>query len=226
MAYTAREPFTEEAAGSAEKHYWTPFKYSYGHGVVELSVPADIQALEEELDAAERDAQALISGLTEQQGAWRAEAGSWSVSECLDHLATASRVYVRAMAEPADRARTEGRQRRGPAVPGLLGRWFVRWLEPPVNPRFKGKAPRLIQPRTAPALGDAFASFSTSQTEVRDFLRAHADLDLARVRFPNPFVPGVRFSLATGLHVIPAHERRHLWQAWRVRQAAERAAGR
>jgi hypothetical protein len=33
----------------------------------------------------------------------------------------------------------------------------------------------------------------------------------------------VRFSLATGLHVIAAHERRHLWQAWRVRQAAERA---
>ena len=26
--------------------------------------------------------------------------------------------------------------------------------------------------------------------------------------------------LATGLHVIAAHERRHLWQAWRVRQAA------
>ena len=45
---------------------------------------------------------------------------------------------------------------------------------------------------------------------------------IAGVRFPNPFIRGVRFSLATGLHVIAAHERRHLWQAWRVRQAAER----
>ena len=34
----------------------------------------------------------------------------------------------------------------------------------------------------------------------------------------------VRFSLATGLHVITAHQRRHLWQAWRVRRAAEAAA--
>ena len=58
---------------------------------------------------------------------------------------------------------------------------------------------------------------------MRAFLRAHADLDLASVRFPNPFIPGVRFSLATGLHVIPAHERRHLWQAWRVRRAGEQA---
>jgi hypothetical protein len=43
------------------------------------------------------------------------------------------------------------------------------------------------------------------------------------VRFPNPFIRGVRFSLATGLHVIAAHERRHLWQAWRVRHAVERS---
>ena len=34
---------------------------------------------------------------------------------------------------------------------------------------------------------------------------------------------GVRLSLATGLHVLAAHERRHLWQAWRVRREAERA---
>jgi len=32
----------------------------------------------------------------------------------------------------------------------------------------------------------------------------------------NPFIRGVRFSLATGLHVIAAHERRHLWQAARA----------
>jgi len=188
-----------------------------------MSVPADIRSLEDQLDAAERDARALVEGLTEPLGAWRAESASWSVAECLDHLATANRVYLRAMEEPAIRARREGRQRRGPVVPGLVGRWFARSLEPPVKPRFKGKAPRSIQPRTAPPLADAFAGFAASQDEVRAFLRTYADLDLAGVRFPNPFVRGVRFSLATGLHVIGAHERRHLWQAWRVRQAAERA---
>ena len=54
----------------------------------------------------------------------------------------------------------------------------------------------------------------------------YADIDLAGVRFANPFIRGVRFSLATGLHVIAAHERRHLWQAWNVRRAEERARGR
>jgi len=189
------------------------------------SAPADIRDLEDQLDAAERDAQALVQGLTEQQGAWRAEPGAWSVAECLDHLATGNRVYLRALNESAVRARAKGCPRRGPAVPGVIGRWFVRWLEPPVNPRLKGRAPRIIRPRTAPPLADAFAAFAASHREVRAFLRAYADLDLAGVRFPNPFIRGVRFSLATGLHVIAAHERRHLWQAWRVRQAGQRANG-
>ena len=34
-----------------------------------------------------------------------------------------------------------------------------------------------------------------------------------------PVKGGLRFSLATGLHVLAAHERRHLWQAWNVRRA-------
>jgi hypothetical protein len=32
----------------------------------------------------------------------------------------------------------------------------------------------------------------------------------------------VRFSLATGINVLAAHDRRHVWQAWNVRRAAER----
>ena len=91
--------------------------------------PADILALEDALDAAELDARALIAGLTEDRGAWRAETGSWSVAECLDHLATANRVYLHAMRPPADRALAHGRRRRGPAQPGIVGRWFVRTLD-------------------------------------------------------------------------------------------------
>ena len=183
----------------------------------------DIKDLEDQLDAAERDAQALAVGLGEERGGWHAETGSWSVAECLDHLASANRVYLHAMKEPAIRAREQGRFRRGPATPGFVGRWFVMTMEPPVKAPFRMKAPRIVEPRAAPPLVSAFGSFRTSQDEVRAFLRANAELDLAAVRFPNPFVPGIRFSLATGLHVITAHERRHMWQAWRVRRAAEGA---
>ena len=187
-------------------------------------LPADLQALADALDAAEKDARALVSGLSESLGAWRTDPESWSVAECLDHLAVANRVYLEAMQPSADRARSRGRVRRGPARPGLLGGWFVNYLEPPVKPQLKSKTPSKIRPRSAPPLSDAFAAFLASQDDLRRFLRTYADIDLTGVRFPNPFIPGLRFSLATGLHVLPAHERRHLWQAWRVRGAAEQAA--
>ena len=186
---------------------------------------AELVALDEALAANGRDAQNLVAGLTEAQGGWRPTPGSWSVSECLDHLATANRVYLAAMAPPAARALAEGRRRRRPALPGVIGRWFIESLEPPATPLYRRKAPRLIVPRDAPPLRDAMAAFVASQDDVRGFLRRYADIDLAGVRFPNPFVRGVRFSLATGLHVIAAHERRHLWQAWRVRRGMEGGAG-
>ena len=186
---------------------------------------ADIRDLEQALDVVEQDAQTLISGLTPEQGVWRPEPGSWSVSECLDHLATSNRVYLRAMESAAAHALQRGRRRRKAALPGLVGGWFVRTLEPPVKPRFTMKAPKKIVPRASPALSDAAAQFLASQDDVRAFLKTYAEIDLAGVRFANPFIRGVRFSLATGLHVIAAHERRHLWQAWNVRSAEERARG-
>jgi DinB superfamily len=184
-------------------------------------LPEELGALDEAFAAAERDARALVDGVSDARGAWRPDAGSWSVAECLDHLAVGNRVYVAAMRPAADRARQDGRARRRPARPGVIGRWFVQMLEPPVKTRMK--APRKIRPRPSPPLLDAAAAFFASHAEVRAFLRAYADIDLAGVRFANPFIRGVRFSLATGLHALAAHERRHLLQAWGVRRAAEQS---
>jgi hypothetical protein len=183
----------------------------------------DIESLAQELDAAEQDARALVAGLSEQAGTWRAALDSWSVAECLDHLATGNRIYLRAMQPVSERALAQGRRRRVPAEPGLIGGWFVRTLEPPVRARFKMKSPKSIRPRSGPSLGDAAGEFFAAHHDVRAFLLRFADIDLVGVRFPNPFVRGIRFSIATGLHVIAAHERRHLWQARRVRRAAEGA---
>jgi hypothetical protein len=187
-------------------------------------VATELMALEESLAANERDARTLIASLTEGQGRWRPAPGLWSVAECLDHLAIANRVYLGAMTPPAARALAERRYRRHPALPGAIGRWFIRSLEPPSKLLSRRKAPRVISPRKEPPLAHAVAAFMASQDDVRAFLRRYADIDLAGVRFPNPLVRGVRFSLATGLHVIAAHERRHLWQAWQVRRKLEAAA--
>ena len=188
-------------------------------------LPPELRDLLTQLDAIDRDVAEVVAGLDPERGAWRPAPSGWSVAECLDHLATANRAYLEAFEPAASRARRQGRRRRGPALPGVAGRLFVASLEPP--PRWWNRlpAPRKIRPRDAPALAEAVAAFRSSQAAVRAFVAQNADLDLAGVRFRNPFVRGVRFSLATGLHVIAAPERRHLLLARRVRERAAGAAG-
>ena len=186
-----------------------------------MSRPQDIQILEDQWSSVDCDVKALLTGLTAEQGALRPSPAAWSIAECLDHLAITNRVYIAAMQAAAIHARARGRLRKGPALPGRFGRWFVGTLEPPVKPRTKMKAPKAILPGSAPVLSDAAQSFSRSHQEVRAFLLANADLDLAGIVFTNPLLRIIHFSLATGLNNILAHERRHLWQARRVRQLLE-----
>lgn len=191
-------------------------------------LPAELAELLAQLDAVDHAVAELVAGLDEDGGSWRPAPGAWSVAECLDHLAAANRTYLAAFAAAAARARRQGRTRRRPALPGAAGRLFLATLEPPPRWWSRLPAPRKIRPQAAPGLAVSHEAFRDSQAAVRAFVAEHADLDLAGVPFRNPFVPGVRFSLATGLQVIAAHERRHLWQAGRVRQrfaaAAERPA--
>jgi hypothetical protein len=192
--------------------------------VSNASLPTDVRDLLDQIDAARRDALAVVDGLPEHLGTKRPRPTAWSVAECIDHLATANRIYVAAMQEPARRARLDGRARRGPVRPGLIGGIFVYTLEPPPKWWAPMPAPKMIRPSPSPPLAPSFAAFIKSQDDVRAFLRDNADIDLSGVRFPNPFIPGLRFSLATGLNVITSHERRHLAQAWQVRRAVEKSA--
>jgi hypothetical protein len=183
-----------------------------------MPVPKDIVDLLDQLDANEREAREIVAGLDEERGRWQPQPGAWSVAECLDHLAKADRVYLDAMREPAQRARAANRLRRRAAKPGALGAWFVRTLEPPV--KAKMKTPGKIRPTIAPPLRESVDAFLAAHRDVREFLEASADLDLASIHFRNPFVPLLRWSLATGFNVLAAHARRHLSQARRVRDAA------
>ncbi|HXT68454.1 MAG TPA: DinB family protein [Vicinamibacterales bacterium] len=181
-----------------------------------MPLPTELQKLIDELDAADRDAKAVASGLSEAAGTAQPAPGAWSVAECLDHLATSNRVYLAPIGEAASLGRAAGRMRRRPALPGFVGGLFARSLEPPVN--VKVKNPKSSTPRPSPPLAVSLAAFLESQEHVRAFIRANADLDLASIRFVNPFITWIRFSLATGLHVIASHDRRHLWQAANVRK--------
>ncbi|PYQ55967.1 MAG: hypothetical protein DMF53_27005 [Acidobacteria bacterium] len=122
---------------------------------------------------------------------------------------------VRDLDDERERARRQGAVRRGPIRPGPLGRWFVATLEPP--PKRRLPAPKKIVPALRKGKAEVMAEWRRAQVAVKDLLREAAGLDLNGTRFVNPFISLLRFSLGTGFQVLPAHQRRHLWQAERVK---------
>ena len=181
-----------------------------------MTLPAwSVRALEE-LDTSDRHANALAGALTPEQLNWKPAPDQWSVGQCLDHLYLGNQVYCLRWPRrlTVDRPRRCRRSRLG-----WLGRWFVRTQIDPSTQRRRGRAPGKITPapRVDPSVLDRFVR---SNDAARDLVRRASAYDVNRIRFVNPFVPLVRFTVGTGLEVVWRHQRRHLLQAERVTQSS------
>jgi hypothetical protein len=179
-------------------------------------LPDDLTALRRQLEDNTRTAETLVRDFSEAQLQWRPDERSWSIAQCLDHLAVANRAYLGPMREALTESQRRGSRRRGPIQPGWFSRWFIQTLEPP--PRRKLPAPSKIVPALGKNGAQVKRDFFAAQSEALELLQEAAAVDLNRARFANPFVPLLRFTVGTGFLVIVAHERRHLWQAERIRQ--------
>jgi hypothetical protein len=165
------------------------------------------------LDDADRRARAVAGSLTVAQLNWRADPASWSIGQCLDHLRVANEVYVLAM-EPALAGSPSGPVDE--ITPGWFGRYFIRTVIEPSAKSIKGKAPAKIVPATT-VDATVLDRFLASNDVARRCIETAAPYDVNRVRFPNPFVALIRFTVGTGLEILTRHENRHLLQAERVR---------
>jgi len=184
-----------------------------------MALPPDLQRVLNDIDDADRAGALLANSCTDEQFYWRPGGGAgWSIAQCLDHLGTMNVVYGRAIRNGIDAARARGSRRGGPAQPGYFGGKFVAMMEPPVKRRMR--APRQSKPSAMKERRAILEAYSVGHDLVRALITEAQDIDVNRARFQNPFLPLVRFSISTGLFVIAAHDRRHLWQAEQVRQAA------
>ena len=170
-----------------------------------------------ELNAANDRATTLAKTLTPGQLNWTPAPGVWSVGQCLEHLYVTNEVYLRPMSSSL-----EGRK---PAVvqeitPGWFGRWFIRnYIEPSPQMR-RVPAPKKIRPG-AQIEPDILDRFLDSNHRARDLVLRARNYDVNRIRFKNPFVPVIRFTVGTGLEIISKHQSRHLLQAERIRESPE-----
>jgi DinB superfamily len=168
-----------------------------------------------ELSANDQTAQVLLSGLSEEQLNWQPLPDSWSVGQCLEHLCVTNEMYLAPIAA-AIREKPDSPVEQ--ITPGWLGGWFIRKFVEPSPNSTPVPAPRKIRPAARVELSvlDQFLSGNKACREV--IVRARGK-NINHIRFWNPLVPGIRFTVGTGFEIISSHERRHLLQAERVRDS-------
>jgi len=178
-------------------------------------VPPWCLRLTSELDAADARATAIMKDLSIAQLNWKAGPDAWSVGQCLEHLCLSNEVYVEPMAEALNGGRA------GPVAeitPGWFGRWFIRKYIEPTTQKKRARAPRRAVPVAHQLDLTILDRFIASNAKIRNIITRAQRYDVNRVRFKNPFVPLIRFTVGTGFQIIARHNHRHLLQAERVSQ--------
>jgi DinB family protein len=166
------------------------------------------------------DARTVTADLSEAQLNWKPSSEQWSVAQCLEHLAVATRGFDPYFAAALERARSKAPAANPPAYkPTRMGSWLARHVAPD-SPR-KLRSPRKFRPADASAIQSSLQMFLEEQQKFIDFVRACRGIDYNKTRIRSPVTALVRYSLADAFVITVVHAQRHLGQARRVREMTE-----
>ena len=179
-------------------------------------LPKWSQSLISELESADRRAEVLAKGLSDEQMNWQPLPGAWSIAQCIEHVHVANEVYLPAIAAALDgHPQTKVEE----LWSGWPSRWFIRNFIAPNPGGTRAKAPKKIEPASHVDPGVVSRFLRSNQTAM-ELVRRASLFDVNSIRFKNPFVPLLRFTVGTGLEIVAKHQSRHLLQAENVRQSA------
>jgi hypothetical protein len=179
----------------------------------------DLPGFRREVDDLLADLDLLTTGLSPEQLTWRPE-GRWSLADNFSHLVVTGRWYLKHIDRALDSLHAQGRRGDGHAALGLLERLIVHIVEPPVR-RLRVRAPRGFEAATDVAAHAALDELRALQHALQARLARAEGHDLRAAQVRTPMSRRIRVSLAAGFAMMLAHERRHLWQAFDVRNRAD-----
>lgn len=176
-----------------------------------------VRQVEQELAVCTTRAARLVDGTPEQDFHRSPVQGQWSVAQCLVHLNLTTRAYLPLI----DDAMQVGRLTALTGPPRRYRRDLTGWLlcrmsEPPYRIRTTTR-PRFV-PADPGSRSEVLSEFVRLQQELTVRLYRTEGLHLGKIRIVSPFDGRLEYSLYSCFRILPAHQRRHLWQGEQVRR--------
>ena len=164
-----------------------------------------------QIESVTLNARRLADGRSQAQLTTSLKAKSWSVAQCLDHLAQTTNAFLPAISAAIAEAAPLTTNRA--LKTGALARLFIRNLEPPYRVRFKVLAP--LVPRQLD-FDSAWGAFEQSQANLARTIQSAIGLAIDQVKVESPVYARFSYNVYGALRMLAAHERRHLWQIERI----------
>jgi len=175
--------------------------------------PSQLGAVQRELEDARTRAHQVAALAGERWNA-RPSPAAWSVGDCLVHLNATSTAFLPRIREALDRAHRGSLAGREPYRLDFWGWVLCRMIEPPS--RMRVKTLPSFQPSGAEPPEKVLADFDRLQGLLLQCVEASEGLPLGRLKVSSPFSTRLKYNLYSTYRVVPAHQRRHLWQAEQV----------
>ena len=180
-----------------------------------------LQAVHDDLTAAQRRLDALSAATPDDRWTLRAHPDRWSVGECVAHLNITTKAFLpdfrRALADPAFQGVPAPERYRM----DFLGRMLYHVVGPVkkvfgIRLAMKVKTQASFVPLGNLPRDVTVAEFAALQRELLDVLRQSEGRPVDRMRVPSPFDTRVSYNMYSAMAIVPRHQHRHLEQAEEV----------
>ena len=172
-----------------------------------------------QIDAASQKASSIVNSVDFEQLKQRPQPDTWSLAECIVHLNLASQAYINILDDTYEQISTKQMYAEKQFKMDLLGR-FLKWtLEPPPMSIFKVKTTERFQPVVIEPMSEVLPTFLALQEQLKASIDAANALPLDQIKVVSPFSSKIKYNLFSCFNILLAHERRHLWQAEKVKEA-------
>ena len=167
--------------------------------------------IRQELEEATARLRRFVAACGDEAWARKPSAKGWSPAECILHLNMTSEMALPILRDGIREARRQNRVSTGPYRIDFVGRLLLRFTEPPY--RLWAPSPASFVPSGIEPAATVLAKFEELQRQLLDVVEAANGLALTRIKIAWPVYVRLKYNMFSSLKIIPAHQRRHLWQA-------------
>jgi hypothetical protein len=145
---------------------------------------------------------------------WKPAADSWSIAECVDHLAVTNKLYLAEIEKQFAKEQIKTNCSVTLVKHRLISKFIIKSVSP--NSIKKVRTFQVFMPSQSNYSEDVFSKLKEIQQSLINLISSYTDLNLNKYVMSSPAAKFVKENFCDVLEIIRLHDRRHFNQAQRV----------